>query len=72
MMDNEQAMIYALSANLPNLQVHLCYFHVGKAIKRWIQRHGLIMFYNEPNSKLKLLVGLVRSLGLLPSNVVII
>jgi hypothetical protein len=26
------------------------------------------MFYNEPNSKLKILVGLVRSLGLLPSN----
>ena len=40
MMDNEQAMINALSANLPNLQVHLCYFHVGKAI----QRHGVIMF----------------------------
>jgi hypothetical protein len=52
MMDNEQAMINALSANLPNLQVHLCYFHIGKAIQRWIQRHGLIMFYNEPNSKL--------------------
>ena len=56
-MDNEQAMINALSANLPNLQVHLCYFHVCKAIQRWIQRHGLIMFYNEPNSKLKILVG---------------
>ena len=44
------------------------FFHVGQAIQRWIQRYGFTIFYNEPNSKLKILVGLVISLGLLPPN----
>ena len=66
MMDNEQAMISALNNNLPQLQVNLCYFHVGQAIQRWISTHGLQIFYNEEDSLLKKFVGLVRALGLLP------
>jgi len=66
MMDNEQAMISALNNNLPQLQINLCYFHVGQAIQRWISTHGLQIFYNENDSLLKIFVGIVRALGLLP------
>ncbi len=66
MMDHEEAMISALQNQLPDVHIHLYYFHVGQAIQRWVSQHGLQIYYNEENSSLKVL------LGLLPINDVMI
>ena len=58
-------MISALNNNLPQLQINLCYFHVGQAIQRWLSTHGLQILYNKEDSLLKKFAGLVRALGLL-------
>ena len=72
MMDHEEAMISALQNQLPDVHIHLCYFHVGQAIQRWVSQHGLQIYYNEENSTLKVFLGLIRALGLLPINDVMI
>jgi hypothetical protein len=56
---------------MPALHIHLCYFHVGQAIQRWITGNGLQAYYNKDESSLKVYVGLVRALGFLPINDVI-
>ena len=71
-MDHEEAMISALQNQLPDVHIHLCYFHVGQAIQRWVSQHGLQIYYNEENSSLKVFLGLIRALGLLPINDVMI
>jgi len=71
-MDHEEAMISALQNQLPDVHIHLCYFHVGQAIQRWVSQHGLQIYYNEENSTLKVFLGLIRALGLLPINDVMI
>ena len=68
MMDHEEAMISALSIHLPAVQIHLCYFYVGQAIQRWVSHHGLQVYYNEEHSTLKVFLGFIRALGLLPIN----
>jgi hypothetical protein len=72
MMDHEQAMISAIEIQLPDVHIHLCYFHVGQAIQRWVSQHGLQIYYNEEHSTLKVFLGLIRALGLLPINDVMI
>ena len=72
MIDHEEAMISALQNQLPDVHIHLCYFHVGQAIQRWVSQHGLQIYYNEENSSLKVFLGLIRALGLLPINDVMI
>ena len=57
---------------LPDVHIHLCYFHVGQAIQRWVSQHGLQIYYNEENSSLKVFLGLIRALGLLPINDIMI
>ena len=72
MMDHEEAMISALNIHLPAVQIHLCYFHVGQAIQRWVSHHGLQVYYNEEHSTLKVFLGFIRALGLLPINDVMV
>ena len=72
MMDHEEAMISALNNQLPAAQIHLCYFHVGQAIQRWVSHHGLQVYYNEEHSTLKVFLGFIRALGLLPINDVMV
>lgn len=71
MMDNEQAMIASLHDNIPQVNVRSCFFHFGQAIQRWICHNGLQIFYNEDDSTLKIYVGFVKALGLLPVNEVL-
>lgn len=37
----------------------MCYFHIGQAIQRWITDNGLKVYYNEEDSSLKVLEGLL-------------
>ena len=72
MMDHQEAMISALNIDLPAVQIHLCYFHVGQAIQRWVSHHGLQVYYNEEHSTLKVFLGFIRALGLLLINDVMV
>ena len=48
------------------------FIYVGQAIQRWVSHHGLQVYYNEEHSTLKVFLGFIRALGLLPINDVMV
>lgn len=70
-MDFEAAAHNAARAIFPNVTTKGCLFHFGQCLIRHVQRYGLMQFYENEESEIRIWIKKLKALALLPPDLII-